>query len=96
MKSLFFLLILLGSFWSGFAQTTAIIPEPVSCQMENGTSLKTDQIKFFCQPGQEFLIRNFSDQLAGFGIRLQESQITRRKTANLILEKVSQISGKEA
>lgn len=95
MKPIFFLLMLFGAFCSGSAQTT-IIPEPASCLMDEGKALKINQIKFFCQPGHEVLVRNFSQRLAGFGIKLKDTKKVNLKTANLVLEKVNQISGKEA
>ena len=80
----------------GFAQKNPIIPEPVSVQFTEGKYMKVDQINFFCSPEEEFLIRNFSHQLAGLGVKLGKAKKSAIKSANLILEKTNQVSGNEA
>ncbi|MDP2334909.1 MAG: family 20 glycosylhydrolase, partial [Bacteroidota bacterium] len=98
MQSIFISFLLLCQFSFGFAQKNPIIPEPVSCQFSEGKYLKVAQIRFFCQPGQEVLIQNFSRQLTEFGIKQIDFKKSGQKTANLILEvgRKNQSAGNEA
>jgi len=92
--SLLILVILLSSVC--FAQSVSIIPEPVSAKMIQGKFLSTNQIRFFCDQDQETIIRNFFQELNWLGIKIAEPKKSDRKSANLILEKSKNISGKEA
>lgn len=96
MKIITSLIFVVWMFSFGFAQKNPIIPEPVSVQFTEGKTMKAGQINFFCSPEEEFLIRNFSQQLAGLGVKMGKEKKSARKAANLILEKTSQISGNEA
>ncbi|MBV5315197.1 MAG: beta-N-acetylhexosaminidase [Prolixibacteraceae bacterium] len=85
MRIIFLVLVLLFLASLGYAQKNSIIPEPASCQFSESRYLYIDQIRFSCQPAQEILIQNFSNQLAGFGIKLGNIKKSGPKTANLIL-----------
>ena len=74
MKAIFALLFVLYLLPSGFTQTTSIIPEPESVKLTDGKLSKLKQIKYLCQPDQEYLFRNFISELKGFGFNLPESK----------------------
>lgn len=80
----------------GFAQKNSIIPEPVSSRFSKDKYLNLEQISFYCQADQEYLIRNFVQELNWLGINLPEPQKGTRKSANLILEREKTVSGEEA
>ncbi len=95
MRSIFTLLFVLCLLPSGFAQTTSIVPAPESVKLINGKSLKLKQIKYFCQPDQEYLIRNFISELHNFGFNLPEPKKSNVNKANLIFRKTDHITGNE-
>jgi hexosaminidase len=96
MRSIFILCLLLIRFSFGFAQKVSIIPEPASSELIKNQYLQVNQIRFFCQTDQEFLIRNFNEQLTQLGLSLKKSEKTIHRKANLILEINSKTTGNEA
>lgn len=95
MRLIFTLLFVLYLLPCSFAQTTSIIPKPATGKFVDGKFLKLNQINFFCQPGQEYLFRNFISELNGFGFNLPESKKSDSKKANLIFKKVNHVYGNE-
>lgn len=95
MRSIFVLSFMLLLLPTGYAQTTSIIPAPESIKLSDGKLSKLKQIKYFCQPDQEYLFRNFISELKGFGFNLPESKKADGSKANLIFRKPDRTSGNE-
>jgi len=86
MRAILLFLVLFIQLSFSFAQKNAIIPEPVSSELTNEQYLHLNQIRFFCAANQEFLITNFTTQLAQLGLRLKNPEKTLQKKANLVLK----------
>ncbi len=85
MRILILLLILAGQFTPGYSQKSFIIPQPAASSFTTDKKMNLEEIHYSCAPGQEFLVKNFVQQLADFGIVLKGCEKSLAKKANLLL-----------